>query len=138
MSGTIKPKPLLKFALLGDAVASGFTGLLISAASGLLSNLLGMPQQLLLWVGLLLLPYAFVVGLVGMKVNIPVSAVWAIIIANAIWVFDSIALLLSGWVQPTTLGYLFVVGQALIVFAFADAQYVGMRKSHNPSQDVTA
>jgi hypothetical protein len=138
MSKTLAPTPFLRFALLGDAAASGLTGLLMATASGPLSNLLGLPQQLLFWAGLLLLPYAAIVGLVGNRSSIPVPAVWAIIIANAIWVLDSIALLLSGWVQPTTLGYMFVVGQALIVLAFAEAQFIGMRKAGHRAEQATA
>jgi len=37
--------------------------------------------------------------------------------------------LLTGWVDPTNLGYLFVVAQALGVAMLAGLEYVGLRKS---------
>ena len=59
--------PLLRFALLGDAVASGATGLLLAAASGPLAWLLGLPAPLLRGAGLVLLPYATLVAWLGMR-----------------------------------------------------------------------
>jgi hypothetical protein len=52
-----------------------------------------------------------------------------VIIANALWAIDSILILLIGWVEPNVLGYAFIIAQALIVAVFAEAQYVGLRKS---------
>lgn len=129
MSTSFQPSRLLRFALLGDAVASGATGLLMAAASGPLSGLLGLPQQLLLYAGLFLLPYAAFVGYVGTRAIVSRGAVWTIVVANALWVVESIALLVSGWGGPTTLGYAFVVFQAVVVLAFAELQFMGLRKA---------
>jgi hypothetical protein len=52
-----------------------------------------------------------------------------VIVANAIWAVDSIILLLSGWLTPNALGYAFIIFQALVVAAFAEIQYIGMRRS---------
>lgn len=129
MSHYRAPTPLLRFALLGDAFASGATGLLMAAASGPLSSLLGLPSTLLLWAGLSLLPWAIFVGVVGSRALVNSTAVWAIVAVNTLWFVDSIALLLGGWVQPTALGVAFVVGQAVVVLAFAEAQFVGLRRA---------
>jgi hypothetical protein len=120
---------LLRFALLGDAAASGATGLLMAVVSGPLSGLLGLPPGLLFWAGLALLPWAGFVGVVGSRPLVQSAAVRAIIAVNALWFVDSIALLLGGWVQPTALGVAFVTGQALVVLAFAHAQFVGLRRA---------
>jgi hypothetical protein len=42
---------------------------------------------------------------------------------------DSVVLLFTGWVQPNSLGYLFVVGQATFVAVMAELQFIGLRKS---------
>jgi hypothetical protein len=55
--------------------------------------------------------------------------VWAVILCNAVWVADSLLLLMSGWVQPTALGTAFVLAQALLVGLFAELQALGLRRS---------
>jgi hypothetical protein len=49
---------LLRRALLADAIISGGTGALMALAAGPLSGLLGLPAGLLLWAGIVLLPFA--------------------------------------------------------------------------------
>ena len=51
-----------------------------------------------------------------------------VIVANALWVVASIALLVSGQVTPTLLGYVFVIGQAIAVLGFAELQWMGLRR----------
>ena len=124
-----RPSTFLRIALVGDAVASGATGLLTGLGSGLLASLLGLPESLLRYAGLVLLPYAVVVAYLGIHGSLAAGAIWAVIAINAIWAADSALLLLSGWVTPTALGYAFVVLQAAVVAAFAEAQYLGLRRS---------
>jgi hypothetical protein len=133
MSHSFQPSPLLRYALIGDALASGATGLLLAGGASLLTGLLGLPEQLMRYAGLFLLPYAAVVAFVGTRATVPKGVVWTIIAANAIWVVESILLLIGGWVSPTTLGIAFVTAQALIVAAFAEAQFIGLRKSPSTS-----
>lgn len=125
----VHPTPFLRTALLGDALASGATGLLAFAGAGLLAEPLGLPVELLRYAGLLLLPYAALVAWVGTRGPIAAGAVLAVILVNALWVVDSLALLASGWVAPTGLGVAFVLAQALVVAGFAAAQVVGLRMS---------
>lgn len=129
MSTPLHPSPFLRFALLGDALASGATGLLLAGGAGFLTGLLGLPEALMRYAGLFLLPYAAFVGFVGTRATISKGMVWTIIIANAVWAMESIVLLLGGWVSPTMLGASFVAAQALVVAAFAEAQWIGLRKS---------
>ena len=121
----IRPSTFLRYALLGDALASGATGLLAFAGADALANLLGLPQPLLRYAGLVLLLYAIFVGWLGRRASIPRGAVWAVVVMNALWAADSMALLASGWVAPTMLGAAFVIVQALVVAGFAAAQAYG-------------
>lgn len=53
----------------------------------------------------------------------------AIIALNVLWVAGSIALLLGGQVAPTTLGYAFVIMQAVVVGVLAELQFIGLRRA---------
>jgi hypothetical protein len=69
-----------------------------------------------------LLPYAAVIAYLGTREPLSRGAVWTMITINAVWAADSALLLLSSWVNPTGLGYAFVIFQALVVAGFAEAQ----------------
>ena len=123
---TARPSQLLRRVLMADAVVTGATGLAMFAAAGPLAALFGLPDQLLRYAGLSLLPFAGFVGALAGRASLPLTAVRVVIAANALWVVDSLLLLVTGWVAPTVFGYAFVVGQALIVAAFAELQYAGL------------
>jgi len=126
---TIIPSPLLRQALLSDAVTSAACGLLMLLAAGPLAGLLGLPEALLRVAGAALLPFAAFVAYLGLREQLHRSAVWAVVIVNAVWTADSLLLLVSGWVEPTRAGYAFVIAQALVVLLYAELQYVGLRRS---------
>jgi hypothetical protein len=120
----------LSRALLLDAIATGATALLLLAAGGLLAGMLGLPAPLLRYAGLLLVPFVALVAWAASREQAPRHVVQTVIGANVVWVIASILLLLSGWVQPTALGYAFVIGQAVVVGVFAELQLMGLRKAH--------
>ena len=119
----------LRYALLADAVASGATGLLLLAGSGLLEGFLGLPVALMREAGFLLIPYVAFVAFVGTREVISRPAVQAVIALNVLWVAASIGLLMSGWVAPTMLGTAFVIAQAMVVGVFAELQFIGLRRT---------
>ena len=121
--------PFLRRALLADALISGATGLLMLSGANVLASLLGLPEALLRYAGLVLLPYGALVAYVATREQLRRWAVWTVIVANAIWALGSIVLLLSGWVTPNALGYTFIIFQALVVAGFAEIQYIGLRRS---------
>lgn len=132
----VSPTPLLRLALLGDAAASGATGLLLAAAAGPLSGLLGLPEPLLVAAGLALLPYAAAVAWLGRRAAPARNAVRAVVAVNAVWVADSLLLLalepaLAG-LAPTALGVAFVLAQAAVVAGFAAAQWLALRRARAP------
>jgi hypothetical protein len=122
-----RPNNLLRYALIADAAASGATGLLMAAGAAPLSGLLSLPEPLLRWAGIVLLPFACLVGLAARSEPASRAAVLAIVIVNALWVADSFALLACGYVAPNALGVAFVTAQALAVGALAITQAAGLR-----------
>lgn len=127
MADTLHPTPFLRFALLGDAAASGATGLLLAAGAGALASLLGLPEGLLRVAGLLLLPYAAFVVWAGTRDGVPRNAVRAVVAVNALWALDSALLLAFAPVSPNALGVAFVLAQALVVAGFAAMQWTALR-----------
>jgi hypothetical protein len=128
MADTLHPTLFLRFALLGDAAASGATGLLLAAGAGALASLLGLPEGLLRVAGLLLLPYAAFVAWAGTRDGgVPRNAVRAVVAVNLLWVLDSVLLLAIAPVSPNGLGVAFVLAQALVVAGFAAMQWTALR-----------
>ena len=124
----VHPNPFLRNVLALDAIASGATGLLLIVGAGLLEDLLGLPLALMRAAGLILIPYVAFVAWVAIRETIARSAVWAIIATNAIWAVASVGLLVSGLVVPTSLGYAFVIAQAVVVALLAELQYAGLKR----------
>jgi len=116
----------LRNALVLDAAVSGATGALMIGAAGMVDGLLGLPVALTRSAGIILIPYAAFVAYVGTRDSLSLPAVWAVIVTNALWAAASVALLLSGWVAPTALGYAFVIAQAAVVAVFGELQYRGL------------
>ena len=125
---SVSEPSFLRLALIADAAVSGFTGLAMVLGAGIVDGLLGLPATLLHYAGLSLIPFAALVGFIATRERLSRPAVWAIIAYNALWAVDSIVLIAGGWLTPTLLGYAFTVAQAIVVAAFAELQYVGMRK----------
>jgi hypothetical protein len=82
--------PLLRKALLADAVISGFTGLLMLFGAGFLSGMLDLPEAFLRFAGLVLLPYVVFVAYVTFQQPISRTAAWVVIVFNDLWAAASI------------------------------------------------
>jgi len=123
-----RPRPLLRGALKLDAVVTGANGAAYVAAAGPLGELLGLSETLLRATGAFLLVYAALVWIVGSRRQIPRGPVYAIVAANAIWAVDSVVMAIAGWGDPTTVGTVWVVMQAVVVAAFAELQLTGLRQ----------
>lgn len=121
--------PLLRRALQADALASGAMGLLLALAAGPLEELLGLPRALLMGAGIGLLPFALALGWLANRESVRRGWIWAVLAINAVWVIDSLSLLASGWVEPTLLGKVFVIGQALAVALLTELEFFGLRRS---------
>ena len=126
MSFTLNP--FLRQVLFVDAAVSGAAGVLMAAGAPFLSPLLGLPENLLFWAGLAL--FTFVALLIAVARRGKASRLILIdnVAINALWVAASFGLLISGAVQPTMLGYAFVIAQALTVALLAELQFIGLRR----------
>jgi uncharacterized protein YjeT (DUF2065 family) len=127
----IHPSIFLRRAILADAIVSGAMALLLSLDAAMLAPLLNLPEALLREAGLFLIAYAALVGWLGTRPSMPKALVAIVIAGNAAWTIGSIALLVSGAVTPNLLGKAFVAMQAIAVGAFAELQYIGLRRSHD-------
>lgn len=125
----IHPSLFLRRAILADAIFSGASAVLLSLGAGPLAPLLNLPEPLLRETGLFLIAYAALVGWLGTRQAMPRALVVIVIAGNAAWTIASIALLFSGWVNPNLPGETLVAMQAIAVGAFAELQYIGLRKS---------
>ena len=126
MSFTLNP--FLRQVLFVDAAVSGAAGVLMAAGAPLLSPLLGLPENLLFWAGLLLFPFVALLIAVARREKASRLILIDIVAINALWVAASFGLLISGAVQPTMLGYAFVIAQALTVALLAELQFIGLRR----------
>jgi hypothetical protein len=126
---TLSPSPFLRQALLADAVTSAACGLLMVLAAGPLAIMLGLPEALLRTAGAVLLPFSAIVAYLSLQARLHRVAVWSVVLVNGLWAADSILLLMSGWVSPTTAGIVFVLAQAAMVLMYAELQFIGMRRS---------
>jgi hypothetical protein len=125
----INPSVLLRRAIQADAIFSGASALLLTFGAGALAPMLNLPEALLRETGLFLIAYAALVGWLGTRQSMPKALVLIVIAGNAAWTVGSIALLFSGAVTPNLLGEAVVAIQAIATGAFAELQYIGLRKS---------
>jgi hypothetical protein len=119
----------LRRALIVDAGITGATAIMLVVGAPILEDLLGLPSALLRGAGLSLIPFTALLLYLLRTDPLPRGAAWFVVACNALWALDSIALLFTGWVDPTGVGQAFVVFQALVVAGFAEMQYVGLRRS---------
>lgn len=122
------PSLFLRRVLQLDAAATGATGLLLLGGTGLLHGLLNLAVALMIYAGIFCVAWAAVLGFASLRPQLSRGFVWTIIVANVAWVIGSVVLLVSGYVSPTLLGYVFVIAQALAVDVFAGLQIFAMWK----------
>jgi hypothetical protein len=93
-----------------------------------LAPFLNLPEALLRETGLFLIAYTALVGWLSTRQSVPRALVLLVVAGNAAWALASIALLISGAVNPNLTGEIVVVAQAIATGVFAELQYVGLRK----------
>jgi hypothetical protein len=117
----------LRNLLLADAATCAAMGLALVLGVAPLAALTALPATLLSYAGLALLPIAAVMLLIALRPALQPAGAWLVIAGNGAWVAASFALLLTGWVAPTTLGIAFVVVQALAVALLAKLEHGALR-----------
>jgi 4-amino-4-deoxy-L-arabinose transferase-like glycosyltransferase len=119
----------LRGALVLDAAISGTTGVVMLLGAGALESLLSVPATLLRYAGVSLLPFAAALVYLSTRQKVPPTSVRTVIAANLAWVVASVGLLLSGRIEPNAWGVAVILLQAIAVAAFADVQYIALRRS---------
>jgi hypothetical protein len=112
-----------------DAATCLVMGAVLLAAAGALASLLALPDLLLRYAGLSLLPIAAFMAWVATRSPLPRAGAWLVVAGNVLWVAASIGLLLGAWVSPNALGYGFVLAQAACVALLAALEYAGLRSA---------
>jgi hypothetical protein len=125
----IESSPLLRRALLADAVFSGVSAVVMTLDAGALAPFLNLPEALLRETGLFLIAYTVLVGWLWSRPSVPRVLIMIVVAGNAAWTLASIALLFSGAVAPNLLGEIVVVAQAIATGVLAELQYIGLRRS---------
>ena len=122
------PTSLLRKALWLDAVSSGGMAVLLLLLADALSPLLGLDAAWLRGVGVSFVPFVALVAWTASRERTPRVAAGWVVALNALWVVGCLAIALSGWLQPTTLGTVFIVAQALFVGVMAECQFIGLKR----------
>jgi len=114
--------PYVRNVLLLDGLVSGAAGVVMAAGASFLAPLLNIPQPLLFWAGLVLLPWCLALVYLSRRDAVPRLAMIDVIAINVLWVAASFGLMIAGAIAPNLLGIAFVSAQALTVALFAILQ----------------
>jgi hypothetical protein len=99
------------------------------AFTGTLERWLGLPAAMLMGTGQFLLIYGAAVAFLATRVRVANAVIWMLIAGNSIWALACLAMLISGRVDMTLLGNVYVIIQAVTVAALAQLQYLGLRQT---------
>ena len=128
---TIFPSRFLKFALVTDAAVSGAVAALQLVAARWLSELLNLPQALLVETGVFLVGYTILLIFLARSTTAWSVIIGIVVIGNIGWAIACIGLLTSGIVSPNGFGVAFVIVQAIAVLVFAAMEYSGLKASQS-------
>lgn len=123
-TGNTRSLTMLRRILGLDSVVTTANGLIYLVTSGPVGRLLEVPSALLVGVGIFFIFYGAAVGYVAMRPAPSTGSVRAVIVLNSGWVLASLAAVLLTWVEPSTVGLVWIPLQAAVVAALAVAQGV--------------
>lgn len=118
----------LKRVLLLDAASCLGMGLGLIAGADALAGPFGLPAALLSGAGISLIPIGLFMAFVATRAAPPATLVWLIILGNAGWVIQSLALVELA-PSVSALGTAFVLAQAAFVTVIAALEYAGLRRA---------
>jgi hypothetical protein len=129
MSTIIPTGTFLRNALKLDAALSTvmLAGMTVGAAT--LAPATGLPQGLLVAVGVGLIPWVAFLLWMATRPAVPAAAVWGVIVLNLAWVVACVAVAFGLGFEPTTMGVGFAAVTALGTLLLAELQFVGLRRS---------
>lgn len=120
---------LLRRVLLGNSTFSSITGVIALADGAALTQILGIPDAILLpGLGIQLLLFAAFIIWVATRQKMPVALAWTIIALDFAWVAGSAALLPFVIGMLSTAGITVMILIAMGVAAFAAGQMAGVKR----------
>jgi len=125
----IQPNSFLRRVLLTDAFVSAAVGVVMAVGARALSGLLGLPASLLTSAGVALFPCAAYLAWLATRQAVPRAAVWVPIVLNVVWALDCVLVLFAAGLAPTWLGEAFIAIQIVTVLAFAELEFIGLRRA---------
>ena len=129
------PRPetnFLKYAIRGNALFSGISGLTLALLARGVSVLTGIQPPLAITItGLILIGYAAWLWRLTNQPAIPPASAWLVIALDVLWVVGSVLAILAGWSPLSQTGKWLVAILADVVGLFAVLQYLGLRRRGN-------
>lgn len=119
---SIENTPFLRNILIADGMTCVGAAVLTIFGGSFLGPFLQLPEGLLFWAGVILLPFAALLFVAARRSAVPRFWLTEIVLMNALWVVASFGLLVSGLIAPNMLGTAFIVAQALAVALFTVLQ----------------
>lgn len=129
MSRQIRVSPLLRHALRLDALMSLAAGAATLALPARLAGEIGAPAAAVAAVGVFMLGYGLLAGVLGACRLLPRWLVLVVVVGNALWALDSLLLFATGWIVPSPSGVALIVAQALLVASVSALQGAGLQRS---------
>jgi hypothetical protein len=129
MTEIIRVSNFLRNALLVDATLGLISGFLLAFGANSLQTVLGLPYSILFYSGLSFFPFAALLFYAATRKTISKTIIWIIIGLNFLWGIDSFLILISGYIEPTNIGFIFVIAQSIGVLAFGILEFIGLRNS---------
>ncbi|MEO3786110.1 hypothetical protein ABGB12_22500 [Actinocorallia sp. B10E7] len=130
---TADASTLLRRILWIDGVSTAASGVLLLAAARPLEDLLGLPTSWAIPLGIALLGWALAVVLVVDHPRIPPRHVTFVITGNVLSAVGLVLLALTDLVPLTGLGVAFMLLMAVVVAAYAELQFMGLRRAEKTS-----
>ena len=125
-TGADDRNPVLRWTLVGDAVAVLATGLVMFAIAGRLSDWLDLPVDLLRWPGLFLIVYALGVGWYSTRTVYARRPIAGLIAVNLAWAIGCVILLIGGAIDPNGFGVGFILLNAAACLPVAALELVSL------------
>lgn len=118
----------LRRVLAFDALSGAATGALQLGLTGLLAHWFGLPAALLQGSGIAIFAFVALAGWLALQAAPPRAALVALVAGNFVWAIGCLALAFGGAPGVTGLGVAYLVFQAVVVFALAELQWMGLRR----------
>lgn len=118
---------LLRFALRADATMTGLCGLALAAFADQMSGLTGFTATQEWIMGASFVAYGAVLyGLAALQ-DLRVAGA-AVIVGNVVFAVLAVVVVVAGWFPLTSFGVTMTLATGVVTLAFADLQYLGVRR----------